>query len=304
MNIFDNYLLLINKLIIDNKNNLKIENLDYIKNINLEVPPEHFDYDLSTNISLVLSKINNLNPKNLANGIKKIMEENITHFEKVDVAGPGFINIKLSKTGIISIIKNILKNKETYGSKKSNETYNIEFVSANPTGPMHVGHCRGAIFGDVLSNLLLFNGNKVVKEYYINDYGNQIKNFVKSVYLRIREIKFKEKFIAKENLYPGDYIIKIAKKIIKNNSNIKFDNLEDSFKVLKKLSLKESMSMIKDDLKLLGIKHDNFFSETEIVSKDLVIKAVNNLKDKKFVEEGYLDPPKGTSSRNWKKIKN
>ena len=303
MNIFDNYLLLINKLIIDNKNNLKIENLDYIKNINLEVPPEHFDYDLSTNISLVLSKINNLNPKNLANGIKKIMEENITHFEKVDVAGPGFINIKLSKTGIISIIKNILKNKETYGSKKSNETYNIEFVSANPTGPMHVGHCRGAIFGDVLSNLLLFNGNKVVKEYYINDYGNQIKNFVESVYLRIREIKFKEKFIAKENLYPGDYIIKIAKKIIKNNSNIKFDNLEDSFKVLKKLSLKESMSMIKDDLKLLGIKHDNFFSETEIVSKDLVIKAVNNLKDKKFVEEGYLDPPKGTSSRNWKKNK-
>ncbi len=303
MNIFDNYLLLINKLIIDNKNNLKIENLDYIKNINLEVPPEHFDYDLSTNISLVLSKINNLNPKNLANEIKKIMEENITHFEKVDVAGPGFINIKLSKTGIISIIKNILKNKETYGSKKSNETYNIEFVSANPTGPMHVGHCRGAIFGDVLSNLLLFNGNKVVKEYYINDYGNQIKNFVESVYLRIREIKFKEKFIAKENLYPGDYIIKIAKKIIKNNSNIKFDNLEDSFKVLKKLSLKESMSMIKDDLKLLGIKHDNFFSETEIVSKDLVIKAVNNLKDKKFVEEGYLDPPKGTSSRNWKKNK-
>ena len=131
MNIFDNYLLLINKLIIDNKNNLKIENLDYIKNINLEVPPEHFDYDLSTNISLVLSKINNLNPKNLANEIKKIMEENITHFEKVDVAGPGFINIKLSKTGIISIIKNILKNKETYGSKESNETYNIEFVSAN-----------------------------------------------------------------------------------------------------------------------------------------------------------------------------
>ena len=168
---------------------------------------------MSTNISLVLSKINNLNPKNLANEIKKIMEENITHFEKVDVAGPGFINIKLSKTGIISIIKNILKNKETYGSKKSNETYNIEFVSANPTGPMHVGHCRGAIFGDVLSNLLLFNGNKVVKEYYINDYGNQIKNFVESVYLRIREIKFKEKFIAKENLYPGEYIIKLQKRL-------------------------------------------------------------------------------------------
>ena len=84
-----------------------------------------------------------------------------------------------------------------------NETYNIEFVSANPTGPMHVGHCRGAIYGDVLANLLKFNGNKVTKEYYINDYGNQIKNFVESVYLRIKEIKFNEKFPTKENLYPG-----------------------------------------------------------------------------------------------------
>ena len=113
------------------------------------------------------------------------------------------------------------KNKDTYGSKKSNKTYNIEFVSANPTGPMHVGHCRGAIFGDVLSNLLLFNGNKVTKEYYINDYGNQIKNFVESVYLRIREIKFKKKkFISKKNLYPGDYIKDIAKNIIKNNKNL------------------------------------------------------------------------------------
>ena len=92
--------------------------------------------------------------------------------------GPGFLNLKLTNAGIISIIKDIFENNESYGSKKSNETFNIEFVSANPTGPMHVGHCRGAIFGDVLSNLLSFNGNKVVKEYYINDYGNQIKNFV------------------------------------------------------------------------------------------------------------------------------
>tara|TARA_Y100000992_G_scaffold290541_1_gene246153 strand:+ start:1163 stop:2482 length:1320 start_codon:yes stop_codon:yes gene_type:complete len=168
---------------------------------------------------------------------------------------------------------------------------------------MHVGHCRGAIFGDVLSNLLSFNGNTVVKEYYINDYGNQIKNFVESVYLRIREIKFKEKFISKENLYPGDYIIEIANKIVKNNTNMKFDNFKNSFENLKKLSLEGSMSLIKDDLKLLGITHDNFFSETEIVNKNLISKAVNILKKKKFAEEGYLDPPKGESSKNWKKTK-
>ena len=303
MNIFDNYLLLINKLIKNNKDILKITNLDNIKSVNLEVPPEHFDYDLSTNISLVLGKTSELSSKDLANEIKKLIEKNIVHFEKVDVAGPGFINIKLSKLGILTNIKEILKNKETYGSKKKNETYNIEFVSANPTGPMHVGHCRGAIFGDVLSNLLSFNGNTVVKEYYINDYGNQIKNFVESVYLRIREIKFKEKFISKENLYPGDYIIEIANKIVKNNTNMKFDNFKNSFENLKKLSLEGSMSLIKDDLKLLGITHDNFFSETEIVNKNLISKAVNILKKKKFAEEGYLDPPKGESSKNWKKTK-
>ena len=107
--------------------------------------------------------------------------------------------------------------------QKSNKSYNIEFVSANPTGPMHIGHCRGAVFGDVLSNLLLFNGNKVIREYYINDYGNQIHNFVKSVYLRIREIKFKE-FISNENLYPGNYIKEIASNIIKNNKHIDVEN--------------------------------------------------------------------------------
>ena len=123
--------------------------------------------------------------------------------------------------------------------KKKKETFIIEFVSANPTGPMHVGHCRGAIFGDVLSNLLIFNGNKVVKEYYINDYGNQIRNFVESVYLRIRELKFKEKFIPNKDLYPGEYIKEIAKKIIENNKKIKIDNLNDSYNELKKLSLRD-----------------------------------------------------------------
>ena len=196
-----------------------------------------------------------------------------------------------------------MKNKDTYGSKKSNKNYNIEFVSANPTGPMHVGHCRGAVFGDVLSNLLLFNGNKVIKEYYINDYGNQIKNFVESVYLRIREIKFKEKFILKDNLYPGDYIKEIANEIIKNNENLNIENFANCFEELKRLSLQGSMNLIKDDLKKLGIHHDNFFSESDLIKKDLVNKSLTILKTKNFVEEGYLEPPKGETSKNWKKIK-
>ncbi len=303
MNIFENYLSKINRILLDNKNLLNLENLDQLKHVNLEVPPEHFNFDLSSNVSLILAKTNKVNPSDLANNIKDLLFKEINHFEKIEVAGPGFLNIKLSKEGLIANINEILKNKESYGSKKSAKSYNIEFVSANPTGPMHVGHCRGAIFGDVLSNLLKFNGNKVVKEYYINDYGNQISKFVESVYLRIREIKFQEKFILKENLYPGDYIKDIASNILKDNKNIKADKLEDCFKELKKLSLKESMSLIKDDLKQLGIVHDNFFSETELVKKDLVNKVIKQLQNNNFVEEGFLPPPKGESSKNWKKIK-
>jgi len=303
MNIFENYLSKINNIILDNKDNLNLNHTDNLKSVNLEVPPDHFNFDLSTNVSLILSKENKIDPNNLAKDIKKLLLQNINHFEVIEIAGPGFLNIKLSKEGLASNINEIFQNKETFGSKKSNKTYNIEFVSANPTGPMHVGHCRGAIFGDVLSNLLIFNGNKVIKEYYINDYGNQIQNFVKSVYLRIREIRFNEKFIPDENLYPGEYIKEIALNILKNNKEIKIGNLDDNFEQIKKLSLHGSMSLIKNDLIRLGIVHDNFFSETELVKKNLVDKAVKILQIKNFVEEGFLDPPKGESIKNWKKIK-
>ena len=303
MNIFDNYLLIITKIILKNKESLNLNNLKNLENVNIEVPPKHFNFDLSTNISLVLSKINKINPNDLAKSIKDLLLKNISHFEKIEVAKPGFLNIKLSKEGIVTNINSILKDRDTYGSKKLNKKYNLEFVSANPTGPLHVGHCRGAIFGDVLSNLLIFNGNKVTKEYYINDYGNQIKNFVESVYLRIREIKFNEKFPLKENLYPGDYIKEIALNILENHKEVKFDNFKDCFEELRKFSLEGSMSLIKKDLKHLGISHDNFFSETELVKKDLVNKTVKILQSKNYVKEGYLDPPKGEPSKNWKKVK-
>jgi len=303
MNIFEYYLSEIKNLIIDQKNNLKLKNLDNLENVNLEVPPEEFNFDLSCNISLVLGKSNKLNPKNLALELKNLFENKITYFKVIKVAGPGFLNIKLSKLAIIKNINSILETNQFYGSCKSSEKYNIEFVSANPTGPMHVGHCRGAIYGDVLANLLKFNGNNVVKEYYINDYGNQIKNYVESVFFRIREIKFSEKFPLKENLYPGLYIKQIAKKIIDNNIDVNFDNFEKIFDFLKEKSLHESMKLIKNDLSLLGISHDNFFSETDLVNKDLVNKAIKQLNEKKFIEEGFLQPPKGETNENWKKTK-
>ena len=303
MNIFEDYLLKINKTVKDNKDILNVKNIENLNNVNLEVPPDHFNFDFSTNISLVLSKNNKINPMDLAKNIKILLIKHIKHFEKIEVAGPGFLNINLSKEGLVTNINYIFDDKDSYGSKKNNDIYNIEFVSANPTGPMNVGHCRGAIFGDVLSNILKFNGNKVIKEYYINDYGNQIKNFVKSVYLRIREVKFNEKFVPDKELYPGDYIKDIALKILENNKNIKVDSFDDSFEILKRLSLENSMYLIKEDLKQLGITHDYFSSETEIVKKKLVNKVVKQLQNKKYVVEGFLDPPKGEKLKNWKKTK-
>ena len=303
MNIFEYYLSEINKVILNHKDDLKLSNLDNLSNVSLEVPPEQFNFDLSCNISLVLSKSNKLNPKSFAEQLKNLFESKIKYFEIINIAGPGFLNIKLSKSAMIENINSILESDQIYGSNNSNETYNIEFVSANPTGPMHVGHCRGAIYGDVLANLLKFNGNKVTKEYYINDYGNQIKNFVESVFLRIKEIKYNEKFPTKENLYPGLYIKDIAQKILNKNKKTSFDDFEKSFELLKEKSLSESMQLIKNDLNLLGITHDNFFSETELVKKDLVNKVVKKLSDKKFIKEGFLEPPKGETNENWEKTK-
>ncbi len=302
MNIYNYYLKKISNLIKDKSKDLGLSELNGLKNINLETPPKNFDYDLSSNLCLVFGKNNNLNPLDLANKIKSLLLEKITDFKEIEVAGPGFINIRLSEKALISIINEIFNNEEQFGSKKDNFSYNIEFVSANPTGPMHIGHCRGAIFGDVLSNLLEFNGNKVTREYYINDYGNQIKNFVKSVYLRIREIKYKEKFIDEKDLYPGNYIKEIAQKIIKKNQS-NFKSFEKNYEILSQESLKYSMEMIKSDLKKLGISHDSFISEKTIVNSNTVDKAVNKLKNNNYVEEGYLDPPKGEEQKNWKKTK-
>ena len=302
MNIFDHYLIEIKNLILANTDVLKLDKTDNLSGVNLEVPPEEFDFDLSCNIAMVIAKQNKINPNDLAIKFKDLFLDKINNFSKIEVAGPGFLNIKLSKTAMINIITSILKENNLYGSNTANSTYNIEFVSANPTGPLHVGHCRGAIYGDVLANLLKFNGNNVTKEYYINDYGTQIKNFVESVYFRIIEIKYKKKFPEKDNLYPGHYVKDIARKIIKNK-DLDFKDFEKNFDFLKNESLKASMDLIKKDLKQLGISHDNYFSETDIVNNNLVNKAVKKLEVKNFVEEGYLQPPKGESNENWKKTK-
>ena len=302
MNVFIIYLEKIKQIVLNDKSFNKIVKNKNLSNIILEKPPENFDYDLSCNIALILGKQNNLPPRDLAEKIKKLIIQN-DNFSQIDIAGPGFLNIKISKKAWIKNIQNILKNKNKYGSNVSRRKYNIEFVSANPTGPLHVGHCRGAVFGDVISNLLIFNGNKVTKEFYVNDYGNQINIFTESVFHRLKEIKLKVPFPSNKGLYPGSYIIDIANKIIKINPDIKLDNLKKIEKKLSKEAIKHSMNLIKLDLKHLGIKHDNFFYETEIVKKNLIKKCLMILKKDKLVIEDYLQPPKGENQKNWKSIK-
>ena len=178
--------------------------------------------------------------------------------------------------------------------------YLIEFVSANPTGPLHVGHCRGAVIGDVLSNLLKFNNHFVDKEYYVNDHGNQILFFAKSVYLRIREILFNEKFpLNDQDLYPGSYIIDIAKNILENNKKLNFDNYNLIKNQLIELSVKESLKLIRENLKNLGIVHDKFASETNIVKNREVEKVVDKLKKSNFVYFGKIKAPEGEKNTSW-----
>ena len=304
MNIFEIYKKKIQDTVIANCKNLSIDPKVNFEGVVIEIPPQKFNFDLSSNIALVLAKKIKQPPVKLANLIKDIILKDLTDFSEIEIAGPGFINFRFNSKTYQKLILEIIKSDNFYGSSPvKKEKYNIEFVSANPTGPMHIGHSRGAIYGDVLANLLKFNGNIVTKEYYINDYGNQIVNFTESVFFRLREIKFNEKFINKENLYPGDYVIDIAKKILAERRNIELDNFKKIFPILSEMSLKHSMILIKDDLKSLGISHDNFVSEKSLVKKDLVAKSIKYLQDKNFVEEGYLNPPKGIENKDWKKIK-
>ena len=302
MNIFDLYLdkilILIKKL---NKDKL-IVLPESLNGINVDIPPANFDCDISTNVAMFLSKINKKSPMDLANFLINEIKKQDVLIDSINVVKPGFINIKFKSEYWNNFIKNVNDNYINYGTniKEKKKKYLIEFVSANPTGPLHVGHCRGAILGDVISNLLIFNKHDVSKEYYVNDYGNQIINFTKSVYYRIREIIYNEDF-PKDNtdLYPGDYLIDIANNIIKIKNDYKFDNFEHIAKELTLLSVSESLKLIKGNLANLGIIHDKFTSETTIVQNKEVEKVIENLRQKNLIYQGKIKAPKGDNDRGW-----
>jgi len=287
---------------------LKDENIislpNNFNNLIIELSPKNQKSDLSCNAALVLANYNNKSPMDLASVLKPTLLKKFKEFKEIEIAKPGFLNISLKDDFWKIYLQKLSKLKLKYGSTINlRKKYNIEFVSANPTGPLHVGHCRGAILGDVISNLLIFNGNKVTKEYYINDHGGQIKNFVHSVYYRILEIKKKKAFPKNHNLYPGNYIIDIAKQIIKNKKIKDFSNFEKIFPKLSSESIKCSMQIIKKNLKLIGVEHDHFINESKLIKSKYVLKAVNLLKKNNYIYEGFLSNPKGDTSNDWKKRK-
>ena len=274
---------------------------NHLKNLTVELPPKGHKADMSCNVAMILAKFNQKTPLDLANILKKNFLENFKEFKKIDVAKPGFLNINFKVDFWKNHLFEIIQSGANYGSNKNlQQKYNIEFVSANPTGPLHVGHCRGAILGDVLSNLLKFNGHLVTKEYYVNDYGNQIKIFVFSVYHRILEITEKKIFPSNKDLYPGDYIIDIAKKIVEEKNIKDFKNFNKAYEKLAKESLKFSIELIKNNLNNLGVKHDSFVYESELIKNEFVSKTINKLQKDNYVYKGKLEPPKGELSKDWK----
>ena len=302
MNIFEQYLDKIKKVILELNKNDDLVLPDNLDGITAEIPPSKFNSDISTNVAMFLSKINKKNPLDLANTLVEALKTNDSLIENISVVKPGFINIKFKPIFWTNFIQEVIKNSKNFGVNKleKKKSYLIEFVSANPTGPLHVGHCRGAILGDVIANVLLFNNHKVTKEYYVNDYGNQIMNFTKSVYLRIREIIFKEPFPKdNEDLYPGDYLIEFAQNIVNLGGKIDFKDFDKISDKLTSLSIEEALKLIKKNLGSLGIKHDNFVSEKKIVTDQEVKKVIDYLQIKNFVYKGKIKAPAGEDNDNW-----
>ena len=302
MNIFELYLDKIKSIIIDLNKKGELLIPKTFNGINAEIPPPKFDCDISTNVAMVLSKLNKKLPIDLAEQISPIIKNKDPLIENITVANPGFINIKFKPLFWSNFIQEIITNAKTYGinEKEKKLNYLVEFVSANPTGPLHVGHCRGAILGDVISNILIFNKHKVTKEYYVNDYGNQIFNFTKSVYFRIREVQFNETFPTDNpDLYPGDYLIDFAKNIVSSNLDMNFDNYDEIGEKLTTLSIEQALLLIKKNLKSLGINHDNFVSEKNIVLNNEVEKVIEFLEVGNFVYKGKIKAPVGENNKDW-----
>ncbi len=263
----------------------------------VEPPRDPSHGDMATNAAMVLAKDAKAKPRDLAERIAASLRADPL-VEKVDIAGPGFINLTLKNSAWFGALRSVLAQGDGYGRSRigAGEKVNVEYVSANPTGPMHVGHCRGAVFGDALASLLAVAGYDVTKEYYINDAGAQVDVLARSAFLRYREALGETVGEIPEGLYPGDYLKPVGEVLAKEHGDKLLKQPEAEWlPVVRATAIAMMMDMIKGDLAALNIRHDVFFSERSLIEggTDRVGATIAELRAKGDVYEGRLPPPKG-----------
>ncbi len=262
----------------------------------VELPRDPSHGDMATNAAMVLAKDAKAKPRDLAEAIAtKLRADDLV--ARVDVAGPGFINLVLKPVAWANALRAVLRDTDAYGRVTigAGEKVNVEYVSANPTGPMHVGHCRGAVFGDALASLLAFAGYDVTREYYINDAGAQVDVLARSAFLRYREAFGEAVGEIPEGLYPGDYLKPVGEALAREHGDKLLKQQEvEWLPVVRAKAIAMMMDMIKGDLAALNIRHDVFFSERSLTTgEDRVGATIAGLRAKGDVYEGRLPPPKG-----------
>ncbi|MCB4800599.1 arginyl-tRNA synthetase [Methylobacterium brachiatum] len=274
------------------------EGLDLVRVV-VEPPRDTTHGDLATNAALVLAKEARANPKALGEALAAELRTDPRILE-ASVAGPGFINLRLAPEIFHDVVRSALSDPETFGrARLQGGPINVEYVSANPTGPMHVGHGRGAVFGDALCNLLVAAGRQVTREYYINDAGAQVDVLARSAYQRYREA-LGEPFAIAEGLYPGDYLKPVGTKLAEAHGRALLDQSEaDWLPVVREVALGMMMDMIRADLGAIGIRHDVFFSERTLLQSGAVKALLQELRERGLVYEGRLPPPKGQLPEDW-----
>jgi arginyl-tRNA synthetase len=271
----------------------------------VEPPRDPSHGDLATNAALVLAKEARMNPRALAELIAGELRSD-PQVASAEVAGPGFINLRLAPSVYEDVVRAVLSEGKAFGRGErdggpAQGAVNVEYVSANPTGPMHVGHGRGAVFGDALANLLAFAGHRVAREYYINDAGAQVDVLARSAHLRYREA-LGETVEIPEGLYPGDYLKPVGQALAEKFGRSLVDKPEAEWlPLLRDAAIEAMMAMIRDDLAALHIRHDVFFSERSLSQgqTDLIRATIEDLRGRGLVYEGRLEPPKGQPVEDW-----
>jgi arginyl-tRNA synthetase len=272
-----------------------------LERINLEPPRDPSHGDMTTNAAMVLSKPAGMNPREVAAKIADKMKS-LDSVESVDIAGPGFINFNLSNFFWHAQMIDILDQGVHYGDSKLGQDtkINVEFVSANPTGPLHVAHARGAVTGDALSLLLRKVGYNVTTEYYINDAGSQVDTLARSTHLRYLEALGEDIGTIPDGLYPGDYLISVGKALAdRDGGKWKFVDEAEWLAEFRKFAVAQMMDLVRDDLKSLGIKQNVFTSENALVEAGAVDDVYKTLNEKGLVYIGELEAPKGQAQDDW-----